>query len=455
MTIIFTFIVGSAKAASSSLSSDTTAKAGDTLYVTMSFTGSNTVAVGVIYSYNSCISSVSASNASPWGNSQSDSSQNQIGVGDYNGYESGSWNYILNGTTQVITFKINIASDAVAGDVAILKLDTVYYATTSNTLEEVTARNLPTAGTSSISITIVDDTDQSENPTDVPVATVTPSDNLPSDTTLTPSPDDEGDLNITLTPTPDNNSETALTPTPDNNSETVLTPTPDNNSETVLTPTPDNEQIPTPSLDGSNGDGQMTPAPSGDDSSFTTDITAEPTQSSSSSESNNTSQGSSSDFLDTSPIIPGELFESIDDDYFDSSTGGYVVAATKDDRGKTTVYEVVTNENNDANYIKKVINNNGDVTEEVISEEQMNSEMNSLDNYLADKENKNTYEEVTSEYADSDSVATASDEDGKVDAKSVPYGTLFAVVFGIIIIFAIIFFLVIRKFKEHSHTFNK
>jgi hypothetical protein len=159
--------------------------------------------------------------------------------------------------------------------------------------------------------------------------------------------------------------------------------------------------------------------------------------------------------LDTSPIIPGELFESIDDDYFDSSTGGYVVAATKDDRGKTTVYEVVTNENNDANYIKKVINNNGDVTEEVISEEQMNSEMNSLDNYLADKENKNTYEEVTSEYADSDSVATASDEDGKVDAKSVPYGTLFAVVFGIIIIFAIIFFLVIRKFKEHSHTFNK
>jgi hypothetical protein len=375
MFLIFATV--DAKAASSSLSGETTAKPGDTVYVSMSFSGSNTVAVGVIYSYNSCISSVSASNASPWGNTQADSSQNQIGVGDYNGYESGSWNYILNGSTTVVSFRLQIASDAVAGDVATLKLNTVYYATTSNTLEEVSNQNLPTAGTSSISITIVDDTP-------------------------------------TATPTPEEQEEN-----------------------------PGGDDTDVPNVTPEASESTPTPEPT---------ATPEPTQS-----STGNSGSSSSDFKDTTPIVPGEVFDTIDDNYYDSTTGGYVVAATRDDRGKTTVYEVATDENDDTVYIKKVINDGGAITEEVISEEQMNSEMSSTENYLADKDNKDSYSEASENVSAEESELSPAEKDvnGKINPKEFPVVALFAIVFGLIFIFGLIFFFIIRKFKEHKHTFTK
>jgi hypothetical protein len=369
-TLFFAFIlqIGIAGAASSSLSGETTAKPGDTVSVTMSFSGSNTVAVGVIYSYNSCISSVSAGNASPWGNTQVDA--NQIGVGDYSGYESGSWNYILNGTTSVVSFSVKIADDATAGDVAILKLNTVYYATTSNTLEQVSNQNLPTAGTASISITIEED---------APAVTDTP--------TPTPEPQDSSNGNGS------------------DNTEITNTPAP------TATPTPTKS----PSNTGS----------------------------------------ASSDFLDTTPIVPGDVFDSIDDNYHDSSTGGYVIAATRDDRGKTTVYEVATDENNETVYIKKVVNDNGDVSENVISEEDMNAEMADTNNYLADKEDSSKYNEATSSNTATAANASASDNDGKSDKGSIPYAQIVIIIAIILVVFGLIYFLLIRKFKEHTHIITK
>jgi ATP-dependent Zn protease len=87
----------------------------------------------------------------------------------------------------------------------------------------------------------------------------------------------------------------------------------------------------------------------------------------------------------------------------------------------------------------------------------MNSEMSSTENYLADKDNKDSYSEASENVSEEESELSPAEKDvnGKINPKEFPVVALFAIVFGLIFIFGLIFFFIIRKFKEHKHTFTK
>lgn len=392
--------ITAAFAASTSISGETTAEPGDTVTLTVSYSGNDTVAVGLIYAYNSVIDSVTASNSSPWGTCKQDASKGQIGVGDYDGYDSGSWNYILNGTTTVVTFTVHISDDAQPGDVAKFKLKTAYYATTSNTLDEVTNQDLPTASLSSISITVAGG--------ETPTGEVTP--------TVTPTPTKAAATEETATPT--------VTPVPTKATEkkTTVTPTPTKASEAKAT---------------------LTPTPASTDSS-------------------------DDDFIDRTPIVPSEVVDTIDDTNYDTVNDSYVVAATRDDAGKTILYEVGKKADGTAVYRKSITTEAGVTTVEELTEEQFSQEIMNINNYLADDDDPETYaDDAQTATADNSSSANEKlpDEEKDVteekktdeaaetsEASSAPVFWIAGIVIALMII---VFVLVIVRFKEGKHRYKE
>ena len=388
-------LASAALAASTEISGDTTAKPGDTVTITVSYTGSDTVAVGLIYTYNSVIDSVTASNSSPWGDSKQDTDLNQIGVGDYKGYDSGNWNYILNGTAEVVTFRVHISENASVGDVAKFRLKTAYYATTENNLDEVMNQDLPTASLSSFAITVVGD------------ATPTPT----AEPEKTPTAEPTGTKEATKAPTAAENTPTA-TPTP---------------TAAANTPT---------AAETSGETGNM-----------------------------------ADDFIDRTPIVPGDVVDTIDEDYHDSATDSFVVCATRDDAGKTILYEIGTLADGTIIYRKSVTTEAGDTTVTELTEEQFSAEVLATENYLADRDDPSKYaeEETGTEDGGASSPETGDTEEIETELSPAPTGTgdkaasgsedgstnsgriVYGILGIVIVILVLVFFLVIRRFKEGKH----
>lgn len=152
--LCFTFCISHSNAESFEVVGPANADPGEYVEATLTFTGEDVVAVGVIFSFDSIIESVEYENVSPWATIMSGSSDTKVGVGDYTGYATQKWTYIINGTDDILKFKIKISDEASFGDVATLSMDTVYYATTSNSIQEIVDKTIPVAEGTSLSIKI-------------------------------------------------------------------------------------------------------------------------------------------------------------------------------------------------------------------------------------------------------------------------------------------------------------
>jgi fibronectin type 3 domain-containing protein len=159
MVILGIFIIlASAHADSYEIIGPSEANPGEYINLTFKFTGEDIYAVGVIYSCDSAFESVQYFNVSDWGTCLTGSTVNRIGIADLDGYnkfhEGGEWNHLLNGTEEILSFRIKISDEVKYGDVLTFKMDTVYYATTDKLYEDVESKNLPTAEGNVYTVTI-------------------------------------------------------------------------------------------------------------------------------------------------------------------------------------------------------------------------------------------------------------------------------------------------------------